>query len=98
MKKTQQYSGNLAGSAEQGHGGAADVLEAPEARFFWRKYHADSKRVDNAFFMQPGEKVIQFIPFSTATTRASNLHALVETLRVEDLSMYRSLAACNDHK
>ena len=47
---------------------------------------------DNAFFLPATTKAVQFVPFSNSTTAAEDLAALEQSLRVEDLSMYRSLS------
>lgn len=46
---------------------------------------------DNAFFLPATTKTVKFIPFSKSTA-TEDLETLKSTLRVEDFSMYRSLA------
>jgi hypothetical protein len=46
---------------------------------------------NNVFFLPATTKTVQFVPFS-ASTAADDLATLTSSLRVEDLSMYRSLA------
>ena len=52
---------------------------------------AQGRFSDNAFFLPAATKTVQFIPFSRSTS-AEDLDTLKASLRVEDFSMYRSLA------
>ena len=52
---------------------------------------AQGRFSDNAFFLPAATKTVQFVPFS-ASTAAEDLATLKASLRVEDYSMYRSLA------
>ena len=53
---------------------------------------AQGRFSDNAFFLPATTKTVQFIPFSPSTA-AEDLKVLQDSLRIEDFSMYRPLAA-----
>jgi len=83
----------LAVAANANADGTIDIIVSSDKVALWVTLTtlAQGRFSENAFFLPATKKTVKFMPFS-ASTAAADLATLKASLRVEDYSMYRSLA------